>query len=131
MARRHLAIFVKGVAEKILNSEKRVEIRLSKNRILPYLEIVKNDEILLKKSGGGVIGKVFVENVLFYDHLTAKMVQALRDVHHEEAAMEDAFWKSKLTAKFATVIFLKNPQKFITSVVFKKNDRRAWLIIKD
>jgi hypothetical protein len=130
MARRHLAVFIAGVAEKILSGEKKVEIRLSQNRTLPYLEIAKDDEILLKSSGGKVIGKTFVENVLYYDRLTPKIIEALKQVHFEDAAMDQSFWKNKINAKFATVIFLKNSQKFITPIAFRKNDRRAWLIVE-
>lgn len=131
MAHRHLAVFLKGVAEKILSGDKKVEIRLSKSRVLPYLSISKDDEILLKSSGGKIIGKTFVENALFYDHLTPSMVEALKKVHFEDAAMDGSFWESRMDAKFATVIFLKNSQKFITPIAYRKNDRRAWLIIED
>ena len=130
MARRHLAVFIAGVAEKILSGEKKVEIRLSKNRTLPYLEIAKDDEIFLKSSGGKIIGKTFVENVLYYDHLSPKIIDALKQVHFEDAGMDESFWQSKRDAKFATVIFLKNSQKFISPISYRKNDRRAWLIVE-
>jgi len=129
MARRHLAIFLKGAADKVLSGEKKVEIRLSQNRTLPYLEVSKDDEILLKTSGERVIGRALVENVLFYDNLTPKMVRALQDVHFEDTAMEDSFWQKKLDSHFATVIFLKNPQKFISPINFRKKDRRGWVVI--
>ena len=130
MARRHLAIFLKGVAEKVLKGEKSVEIRLSQNRIAPYLEVQKDDEIYLKNSGGRIIGKITVDNCLYYEHLSPAIIQDLRKTYFNKAAMNKEFWQKKSKAHFATIIFLKNPTKFLTPVAFKKHDRRPWVVME-
>ncbi len=131
MARRHLAIFLKGVAEKILSGQKTVEIRLSQNRIAPYLEVQKNDEILLKNSGGKIIGKAIVDNCLYYEISNLEIIEKLAENYRQVATMDDDFWKAHRNARFATVIFLKKPTKFLTPVVFKKNDRRPWVVMEE
>ncbi|MBM2820760.1 MAG: hypothetical protein HW405_520 [Candidatus Berkelbacteria bacterium] len=131
MARRHLAIFLKGTAEKILSGKKRVEVRLSLSKILPYLSVCKNDEIYLKNSGGKIIGKVTVDNCLYYENLSQAMVADLKNNYFQSATVSNEFWDAKKKAKFASIIFLKNPHKFLTPVVYKKHDRRAWIIIEN
>src|SRR3990167_10515167 len=113
MARRHLAIFLKGVADKIISGEKQVEIRLSQKRISPYGQVAKDDEILLKNTGGKIIGKVQVDNCLYYEELTPELVAEIKQKYHSATRMEESFWQNKNQARFATIIFLKNPQKFL------------------
>lgn len=129
MARRHLAVFVGGSPEKILSGKKQVDVRLSQSRIPPYLAVQKEDEILLKISGGKIIGKASVDNCLFYDNLTPAKVKEIQNNYNSMAMADEKFWDSKKNAKFASVIFLKNPHKFLTPVSYQKNDRRAWVII--
>ena len=131
MARRHLAIFLKGVAEEILSGKKQVEIRLSQNRILPYGRIFKDDEILLKNAGGRIIGKAKVDNCLYYEGLTPELVKDIRQKYHSTAGMAESFWLKKTKARFATIIFLKNPQKFLAPIHYQKHDRRPWVVIKE
>jgi predicted transcriptional regulator len=131
MARRHLAIFLKGVAERVLSGQKKVEIRLAQNRIAPYLQVQKSDEIYLKNSGGKIIGQAVVDNVLFYEISNPITLTKLRENYREEAAMDENFWDAHRNSRFATVIFLKNPTKFLTPVIFKKHDRRPWVVMEE
>lgn len=131
MARRHLAIFVKGVAEKILTSQKEVEVRLSRNKVLPYEQIQKDDEIYLKDAGKKIIGRAFVDNCLFYDNLNPDMLANIRREYQEASQMGDDFWQKKENSRYATIIFLRNPQRFLAPVFYKKNDRRPWLIMEE
>ena len=131
MASRHLAIFLKGVAEKILSGEKQVEIRLSQNKVLPYGEVQKDDEIYLKVSGGKILGKVEVDNVLLYDSLDKNMMINIQKEYYDSARMDEAFWSKKASSRFATIIFLKNPKTFLTPVVYHKTDRRPWVVIEE
>jgi len=131
MARRHLAIFLKGVAEKILSGQKSVEIRLSQNRIAPYLAVQKDDVIFLKNSGGKIIGQATVDNCLYFEMLNPSSLQQLENHYQKVAAMDKSFWAKHRNARFATVISLKKPIKFLMPVVFKKNDRRPWVVMEE
>jgi ASC-1-like (ASCH) protein len=126
---KHLAIFnEKEIIEKILNEEKTIEARLSRDKLLPYERIKKGDEIYLKESGGKIRGKVGVDNVLFYDHLSPEMIGKLRKEYNKEISIDDKFWENHGKSKYASLIFLKNPQRFISPVKFRKKDRRGWIV---
>lgn len=131
MARRHLAVFLKGMAEKILSCEKHVEIRLSQSRIAPYGAVSKDDLIYLKISGGKIIGEAAVDNSLYYDNLDKKTLAKIREQYFQAVKMEEKFWSSHNNAHFVTILFLKNPKKFLTSLTFQKHDRRAWVVMEE
>lgn len=128
---KHLAIFdKKECIEKILNGEKTMEGRLAREKTLPYGKIQKGDEIYLKESGGMIVGKVEVDNVLFYDNLTPEMIGGLRKEYSKELSVDEKFWQKYSKSKYATLIFLKNPQRFLSKIRYKKSDRRSWVIIE-
>lgn len=132
MARRHLAVFLKSKeVEEILSGKRQVELRLSESRILPYGQIQKDDEIYLKVSGEKILGKVEVENVLFYDKLNEAMLRNLKREYFETLELDEKFWQDKEKSSYATIIFLKNPKKFLAPVVFSKHDRRPWVIMEE
>jgi len=131
MARRHLAIFLRGTSEDILSAKKQVEIRLSQSRVLPYEAIIKDDEIYLKNSGGKIIGKVYVDNVLYYDKITPEIFAKIKKQYQEPAKMDEDFWLRHRHSRYISIIFLKNPRKFLTPVVYKKRDRRPWIILEE
>ena len=129
---KHLAIFDKGdVIEKILRGEKIIDGRFSRKKTLPYENIKKGDEILLKESGGPIVGKAEVDNVLFFDHLAPDLMGKLRKEYEKDLAMEESFWKTVTKCKYVSLIFLKNPSRFISPLKYKKHDRRSWVIISD
>ena len=128
---RHLAIFVDDYIEKILKREKTVEGRFSLNKIVPFSAIKKDDEILLKQSGGDVIGKVRVENVLFYENLDAEMIGKLRKEYDLEMCVDSKWWQSKANSRYASLIFLKKPTRFLAPIKHHKKDRRSWVILED
>ena len=131
MARRHLAIFLKGVAEKILTGEKQVEIRLSQSKVIPYLTVTKDDIIILKISGGKIIGQATADNVLYYDHINRELLSKIKKQYAKATKMNEEFWKMKRKSRYATIILLKNPIKYLSPVVYQKHDRRPWVILED
>jgi len=127
---KHLAIFnEKGYIDKILKGEKTMEGRFSREKDLPYGKIKKGDEIFLKESGGAILGKAEVDNVLFFDNLEPEMLGKLKREYNKELGTGDKFWEKHGKSKYATLIFLKNPKRFLTKVKFKKRDRRSWVVI--
>jgi predicted transcriptional regulator len=131
MARKHLAVFLRGFAKKILEEEKTVELRFSQNQILPYKAITKDDIIFLKNSGGKIIGKVTVDNVLYYQNLSKGQIFKIKQEYGQAACMDDNFWAKKINSRFVSIILLKNPVKFLAPLLFKKHDRRPWVILED
>lgn len=128
---KHLAIFVGDYIEKILKGEKTIESRLSKDKIAPYCKINKGDEILLKQSGGLIIGKVEVDNVLYYENLNPETIAKLRKEYNSEILAEEKYWSDRANCRYASLIFLIKPNRFLTPLKSKKHDRRAWVVLEN
>jgi len=128
---KHLAIFIGDAIEKILKGEKTIEGRFTIDKIPPYEVAKKSDEILLKQSGGSIIGKVEVDNALFYENLDGESIGKLRREYSKEMNTDDSFWKAKSEARFASIIFLKNPTRFLAPIKNKKKDRRSWVVLEN
>lgn len=127
---KHLAIFIGDAIEKILRGEKTIEGRFSISKTLPYLMVKKDDEIYLKQSGGKIIGQVTVDNVLYYQGLDGEAVGKLRKEYNSEMQVEESFWQAKAHCRYASLFFLKNPQRYLTPVKTKKRDRRPWVVLE-
>jgi len=129
---KHLAIFQqKEEIEAILKGQKRMEARFSREKIPPYGRIQKGDEIYLKESGGPLVGKVEVDNVLFYEGLTPEMLGKLRKEYSQDLGVDERFWSRYSKHRYLSLIFLKNPERFVGKVRFPKKDRRGWVILKE
>jgi ASC-1-like (ASCH) protein len=127
---RHLAIFIGNTIEDILAGRKTIESRFTVNKVLPYRSVAKGDEILLKKSGGDIIGRVYVDNVLYYEDFGVKGLSEFRKMYSEDLCVDESFWEEKNRSKFVSLIFLRDPERFVATIKFKKHDRRPWVIIE-
>lgn len=128
---KHLAIFVGDYIDKILSGEKTVEGRFSIDRILPYGKVKKGDIIFLKQSGGLILGEVEVDNVLYYEGLNAEAIGKIRKEYNQELCALDGFWQSKANSHYVSLIFIKNPKRYLASIRSKKHDRRPWVVLKN
>lgn len=128
---KHLAIFIDDYIEKILSREKSMEGRFSISKVLPYGAVKKGDEIYLKESGGLVVGRAIADNVLYYENLNPEAIGKIRKEYNQELCANDKFWQGKAKAKYATLIFLTKPERFLTPLRIYKRDRRPWLILEE
>lgn len=125
----HLAIFVEPYLQYIIKGKKTVESRFSVNRIAPFKRIFQGDLVLLKKSGGPVIGFCLVKNVWFYQ-LNPSTWNEIRNNFESALCIRDPqFWESKKDASYATLIELGEFNLF-SSIKFQKQDRRGWVVLK-
>jgi len=125
----HLAVLIEPYLKYILEGKKTVESRFSKNRIAPYGNIQKHDVILLKRSGGPIVGVCQVSNVWYYQ-LEPKSWQEIRDEFTQMLCAQDPeFWSQRESAEFATLMSLRNVFK-IQPTKFSKKDRRGWVVLK-
>ena len=124
----HIGVFVGDAIENILSGKKKIEGRFSIARLAPYAKVKKGDIILLKPSGGKIFGQVEADNVLYFENLDGEKLGKLRREYGEDLAMPDEFWQSKAKARYATIIFLKNPRRYLSTLSCAKRDRRGWMI---
>lgn len=96
---------------KILNKDKTIESRWSKNKIAPYNKINPGDTVYFKNSGGPVIAKATVSKVLQFDNLHHEKFEYIIENFGKQICLQNtkynAWYKSK---HYVTLIFLTNPQ---------------------
>ncbi len=127
---KHLAIFKGLGAEKILSGEKNIESRFSKAKLIPFGAISAGDLVYIKPSGKDIIGQFRVKKVIFYDNLDLNDLNYLKEKYGKEMAVEEDYWKGKQNSKYATLIFIGDCARFITSPVkIPKKDQRGWVIL--
>ena len=124
----HLAIFVEPFLSYVLDGKKTVESRFSAVRCAPYRRVSVGDVLVLKASGGPVRGLALVDHVWSYelDPETWSEVKAFEDAL---CATDPSFWASREAASYATLMRLSNVRP-ISGVLFKKRDRRGWVVVK-
>jgi len=127
----HLAIFrQKQAIDLILHGDKTIELRFGRTRHLPYQSVKRGDIVFLKSAHGPIVGQAEVENVLYYDNLTPEMIANIRREYGKDAAVADDYWQKKSKSKYATLLFLRNAERFIAPLKSPKHDRRPWTEIK-
>ncbi|EKD49762.1 MAG: hypothetical protein ACD_63C00054G0002 [uncultured bacterium] len=127
----HLAVFDKGYIEKILAGKKKVEARFSKFRFAPFKKVKKGDEIFLKKSGGKVLGKFTAGSVLSFENLNVRKITEIRRKYEKDLKVDGGFWEMKKKSKYATLVFIKDVEKFPNPIALDKHDRRSWVVLSD
>ena len=125
----HLAVFLEPYLRYILEGKKTVESRFSGRRIAPYGNVQCDDVILLKRSGGPIMGLCQVSNRWYYELDTQSWNEIRTEFSKMLCAQDPEFWKQRESAEFATLMSLTNVMK-IPPIKLSKTDRRAWVVMK-
>jgi len=123
----HLGIFIEPYLRFILEGKKTVESRFSTRFCPPYKNVNKGDVIILKKSGGPVLGLCRVSQVWFYE-LDPKSWKDVKRFSKAICANNTSFWEERKNALFATLMKVSNVCS-ITPYSCKKRDRRGWVVL--
>lgn len=125
----HLAILVDRFLQAMLEGHKTIESRFSVVRCPPYGRVREGDVLLLKKSGGAVMGICQVGKTWSYA-LDRDSRRSIREKHSRAmCAQDDAFWKAREKANYATLMQVKNVRR-ITPMPWPKRDRRGWVVLQ-
>lgn len=123
----HLAVFVEPYLSFVLDGTKTVESRFSVNRCAPFEAAQEGDIVLLKKSGGEVVGLCEIRTKWFY-RLNEATWKVIREDFARPLAISDrSFWKAKERASFASLFRIGNVSPLQPLPVIKR-DRRGWVI---
>jgi hypothetical protein len=126
----HLAIFVEPYLQYILEGKKTVESRFGVHRYPPFGYVREGDVLLLKKSGGPIMGICLVGQVWFY-HLDAHSWRKIKqDFSSSLCAQDPEFWNQRRAASYATLMLIKDVRP-ITPFEISKKDRRGWVTLKN
>jgi hypothetical protein len=122
----HLGVFVEPFLGAILDGRKTIESRFGLNRSPPFKRVSAGDLILLKRSGGPVVGLALAGGSTYY-HLERGM---LEDIRAEFAprlyAEDDEFWEARAEKRFATLIEIDDAVE-VDDLAVDKRDRRGWV----
>lgn len=126
-SRLHLGIFTEPCLTYMINGEKTIESRFSKNKIAPYNQISKNDIVLVKKSGGDIIAYFTIKEVLFFD-LSKYSINEIRNKYEKELCVNDEFWKIKQNSNYATLIKIDKIYNLKPFHISKKG-MQTWIVL--
>jgi len=122
----HLAVLVEPYLEYLFEGKKTIESRFSVHRIAPFEEVLRDDVVLLKRSGGPVVGLALVGQPEFF-HLSPSTWAQVKSRSREICA-DAEFWRSRRDKRYATLLHIAD---IIPIEPFKveKADRRAWVTL--
>jgi ASC-1-like (ASCH) protein len=124
----HLAVFVEPYLQRVLDGLKTVESRFASDRRAPYRQADAGDIIVLKRSGGPIVGIAQISDVRFYE-LTPAVLGAIREQFETDLGVSDQlFWEQRAHAAFATLMWIGHVRA-VVPVSYRKRDRRGWVIL--
>jgi hypothetical protein len=96
------------------------------NRRPPYLCVQPNDYILLKRSGGPVVGLTLAKSVEFCRLSPSVLADIRSRLARRLFALDDKFWEIGSEKHYVTLIELGDPVK-IEPLAIDKRDRQGWI----
>jgi hypothetical protein len=125
----HLAVLVEPYLSFILDGRKTVESRFSVRPMPPYGCVDEGDVVLLKESGGPVVG-AFTASSAWHYRLDPASWAELREEFTRAICAQDGFWESRAAAEYATLIRITEV-RHLAPVAVPKRDRRGWVVLAD
>jgi hypothetical protein len=124
----HLAVFVQPYLEWILVGTKTIESRFSMRRVAPYDAVCPGDLVVLKLSGGCVVGVCRAAKVQLFE-LNADTYDYIRTNYSVPLCAENAaFWRTRAKCRYATLIHLTDVHR-VRQFACGKRDRRGWVAV--
>lgn len=126
-SRVHLAIMVEPYLSLLLQGEKTIESRFSQKMMQPFRRVSKGDIILLKKSGGNIVGVFEAKDVHYFELKSEEDINAIKNEYNQQLCCSDEFWNSKMKSRYATLIDVGHLMKLTPIQVSYKN-RLSWIL---
>jgi hypothetical protein len=122
----HLAIFVEPYLTAVLEGKKTIESRFAVTRRPPYDCIQSDDYILLKRSGGPILGLAVAKSIRFFRLSPSVLTDLRRRFAQQLFAQDDSFWIQRADKHYATFIELEHVAG-IKPLSIQKRDRQGWI----
>ena len=124
----HLGVFVEPFLQYVLEGKKTIESRFSRRPIAPYRSVSPGEVVLLKASGGPIVGVAQVDEVWNFELDPASWRRIRRDYADALCAQDPHFWVERSRARYATLMALGAVRR-IDPFRFPKRDRRGWVCL--
>jgi dephospho-CoA kinase len=125
----HLAVFVEPFLQFVLDGRKTIESRFSSVRCPPYGCVRTGDVVLLKRTGGPVVGLCEVGETWSYTLDRNSWSVIRREFTEALCAQDPEFWTSRAHASYATLMRVRNVRS-IHPIRWEKRDRRGWVVLR-
>lgn len=121
----HIGVFTEPYLTYMLDGKKTIESRFSKNKIMPYNQISKDDIVIVKKSGGNVVAYFTIKEILFFD-LNETSINEIKNKYNKQLCVDENFWISKSNSNYATLIIIDKIVK-LTPFHIDKKGMQTWV----
>jgi hypothetical protein len=123
----HLAVLIEPYLTFVLDGRKTVESRFSVRAAPPFGCVEHGDIVLLKQSGGPVVGAFTASSAWDYELDPASWAELRREFAVALCA-QDGFWEQRAAAEYATLIRIADVRR-LPPVLVPKRDRRGWVVV--
>lgn len=125
----HLGIFSEPYLTYMLEDKKTIESRFSKNKMMPYNQIAKDDIVIVKKSSRDVLNYFTIKDVLFFD-LNTTSIEGIKSKYNKQLCVDETFWINKKNSNYATLIII---DKLFNLKPFHVNKKgmQTWIKLKE
>lgn len=127
----HLAIFAQGYIGKIFTGKKTFDARISKIKCMPFESIEKNDLVLMKESGGPIVGYFLAGTVSFYENDDKKTINNVLEKYKDELSLPEEFDTTDPELKYLSLIEIKQPTKLRIPVKVRKTNLSGWISLDE
>ncbi len=126
----HLAVLVEPYLQLLISGRKTLESRFSRRQTPPYGIVSVGDVLLLKRSGGPILGICQVAETWFYQ-VDWAICEEIRRRFSDGLCVqkEEDFWEKVGMASFATLMRVSHVHA-LRPVSYQKRDRRAWVVLR-
>lgn len=124
----HLGIFTEPCLTYMLNGKKTIESRFSKNKIMLFEKITKDDIVLIKKSGGNIVAYFTIKEILFFD-LQKNAIEKIKAKYNKALCVDDSFWEKKKDSRYATLIKIDKLVELKPFSIHKKG-MQTWILLQ-
>jgi len=124
----HLGVFTEPYLTYMLEGKKTIESRFSKNKIMPYNQISKDDIVIVKKSSGNIVAYFTIKGVLFFN-LNETSIDGIKTKYNKQLCVNECFWISKSNSNYATLIIINEIVKLKPFHIDKKG-MQTWIKLK-
>lgn len=124
----HLGVFSEPCLTYMLEGKKTIESRISKKRIAPYDRINKNDIVVVKKSGGGIVAYFTIKEIKFIN-LNEVSINEIKNKYNNELCVSEDFWEQKKDSSYATLMFIDRLVK-LESFKINKKGMQTWIVLE-
>lgn len=123
----HIAVMVEPFLTYLLDGDKVIESRFSRNAIMPFRRISPGDLVFLK--AGPVLGAFRASTTEFVELYDGEIDRIRNNYAEQICAYTDDFWHARADKRYATLIGVESVRR-LPPVSIPKRDMRGWVIVR-